>query len=396
MAVSISPDQVLRGGVESGEVPGVVALAANDSGTVYEGAFGKREQGGAADMTVDSVFWIASQTKAITTVAAMQLVEQGKLGLDTPAGEVVPELAEPQVLDGFDADGSARLRPATRPITLRHLLTHTAGHVYDIWNADMLRYHELHGIPGIIECRRVTLGNPLAFEPGSRWEYGIGIDWAGQMVERASGQHLEDYFREHIFGPLRMVDTSFKLSPSQRSRLVSMHARGPDGSLSPIAFEVPQEPEFFMGGGGLYSTGPDYLRFERMLLGRGTLEGAQVLRPETVDEMSRNHIGDLTVGLLKTAMPSSSNDAEFFPGLLKRWGLGFMINEDEAPTGRSAGSLAWAGLGNTYYWIDSEKRLAGIILTQILPFADAGVLRLFSDFESAIYATSAGQGARSG
>lgn len=394
MAVSITPDQVLRGGVESGEVPGVVALAANDSGTVYEGAFGKRELGGAADMTVDSVFWIASQTKAITTVAAMQLVEQGKLGLDTPAGDVVSELASPQVLDGFDADGSPRLRPATRPITLRHLLTHTAGHVYDIWNADMLRYQGVHGIPNIIECRRVTLANPLAFDPGERWEYGINIDWAGQMVERASGQHLEDYFREHIFGPLGMVDTGFQLSPAQRSRLVSMHARGADGSLTPIAFEVPQEPEFFMGGGGLYSTGPDYLRFQRMLLGRGTLDGVQVLRPETVDEMFRNQIGDLTVGLLPTAIPQSSNDAEFFPGLLKRWGLGFMINVDEAPTGRSAGSLAWAGLGNTYYWIDPTRRVGGIVLTQILPFADDSVLRLFSDFESAIYA-SAAQGAPS-
>lgn len=390
MAVSISPDQVLRGGVESGEVPGIVALAANESGVVYEGAYGKRELGGSADMTVDSVFWIASQTKAITTVAAMQLVEQGKLGLDTPAGEVVSELAAPQVLDGFEPDGSPRLRPATRPITLRHLLTHTAGHVYDIWNADMLRYQEVQGIPNIIECRRVTLANPLAFDPGARWEYGIGIDWAGQMVERASGQHLEDYFREHIFTPLGMKDTSFKLSPSQRSRLASMHARGSDGSLTPIAFEVPQEPEFFMGGGGLYSSGPDYLRFERMLLGRGTLEGSQVLRPETVDAMFENHIGELTVGLLQTAIPRSSNDAEFFPGLLKRWGLGFMINVDEAPTGRSGGSLAWAGLGNTYYWIDPTKRVVGIILTQILPFADESVLRLFSDFESAIYASSAG------
>jgi methyl acetate hydrolase len=390
MAVETSADQVLQGGVESGDVPGVVALAANDSGVIYEGAFGKRELGGGADLTVDSVFWIASQTKAVTTVAAMQLVEQGKLDLDAPAGQVVSELAAPQVLEGFDAGGQPRLRPAARPITLRHLLTHTAGHAYDIWNADILRYHEIHGIPNVIECRDITLSNPLASDPGTRWEYGINIDWAGKMVERASGQHLEDYFREHIFSPLGMQDTSFVLSPSQRARQVTMHARGPDGSLTPIAFEVPQEPEFFMGGGGLYSTGPDYLRFQRMLLGRGTLDGAQVLRAETVDEMFTNQIGDLTVGLLKTAIPQSSNDAEFFPGLLKRWGLGFMINVDEAPTGRTSGSLAWAGLGNTYYWIDPTKRLAGIILTQILPFADEKVLGLFSEFERAIYSSSSG------
>jgi CubicO group peptidase (beta-lactamase class C family) len=388
MAVSISPDQVLQGGVSSGDVPGVVALAADDSGVIYQGAFGKRELGGGADLTLDSVFWIASQTKAITSVAAMQLVEQGRLDLDAPAGQVVSELASPQVLDGWDADGSPRLRPATRPITLRHLLTHTSGLTYDIWNADMVRYQELHGIPSVIECRHVTLGTPLVFEPGSRWEYGISIDWVGKMVERVSGQRLEDYFREHIFTPLGMQDTSFVLLPAQRSRLVSMHARGADASLTSMAFEVPQEPEFFMGGGGLYSTGPDYLRFERMVLGRGTLDGAQILRPGTVDEMSRNQIGDLTVGVLPTAIPQSSNDAEFFPGLLKRWGLGFMINVDEAPTGRSAGSLAWAGLGNTYYWIDPTRRLAGIILTQILPFADEKVLSLFADFERAIYSSS--------
>ena len=386
MAVMTGADQVLQQAVDAGEVPGVVALAADDRGVVYEGAFGKREVGKGPDMTLDTVFWVASMTKAVTSVAAMQLVEQGKLELDEPLGKRLPELASPQVLEGFDAEGAPRLRPAKRPITLRHLLTHTAGFTYDIFNADTGRYMEYSGIPGIIECKNATLRTPLVFDPGERWEYGINIDWVGKAVEMASGQSLDEYLREHIFAPLGLTDTGFVLTPAQRERLASMHVRKADGSLEAIAFEIPQQPEFFMGGGGLYSVGRDYLTFLQMLLHEGRLDGAQVLRPETVAEMAKNQIGDLTVGALKTAIPSHSNDAEFFPGMVKKWGLGYMISTEDAPTGRSSGSLAWAGLANTYYWIDPTKRLTGVILTQILPFADARALRLFEQFESAIYA----------
>ena len=385
MDVRTAADRALGGAVDAGEVAGVVALAADDSGVVYEGAFGKRELGKDADMTLDTVFWIASMTKAVTSVAAMQLVEQGKLDLDRPLGERLPELASPKVLEGFDDAGAPRLRPAKRPITLRHLLTHTAGFTYNIWNGDMGRYMEHGGIPGIIECKNATLGTPLICEPGERWEYGINIDWVGKAVENVSGRSLEAYFQQHIFGPLGMADSRFTLTPSKRERLAGMHARGPDGSLEVVPFEVPQEPEFFMGGGGLYSTGPDYLKFLRMLLGGGELDGVRVLRPETVAEMGKNQIGDLTVGMLKTAIPAYSGDAEFFPGAHKTWGLGYMITTDEAPTGRSAGSLAWAGLANTYYWIDPTKRLTGVILTQVLPFADPTVLGLFESFERAVY-----------
>jgi methyl acetate hydrolase len=386
MVVASGVDQVLERAVVAGEVPGVVALAADDKGVIYAGAFGKRELGQDADMSLDTAFWIASMTKAVTSVAAMQLVEQGALGLDEPLSERVPELASIQVLDGFDAAQAPRLRAPRRPITLRHLLTHTAGFVYDIWNADMLRYQEQAGIPGIIECKNVTLQLPLAFDPGDRWDYGINLDWVGKTVERISGQSLEEYFREHIFVPLGMVDTGFIIGADRRSRLSGMHVRQADGSLQAIeSFEVPQQPEFFMGGGGLYSTGPDYLSFLRMLLGGGQLGQERVLQPETVAEMGKNQIGELTVGLLKTSVPGSSNDAEFFPGMVKKWGLGYMISTEEAPTGRSAGSLAWAGLANTYYWIDPTKRLTGVFLTQILPFADARVLSLFEHFERTIY-----------
>jgi CubicO group peptidase (beta-lactamase class C family) len=380
-------DRVFEAAVRAGEVAGVVATAANDHGVVYRGAFGKRALGGDAAMTLDTVMWIASMTKAVTSVAALQLVERGKVSLDEPLGNKVPEISQVQVLEGFDDAGAPKLRPPRRAITLRHLLTHTAGFVYDIWNADMFRYQQSLGVPNIIECKNVSLATPLVFDPGERWEYGISIDWVGQAVEQLSGQALEQYFKQYIFGPLGMNDTAFVIGPDQRRRLAGMHVRKSDGSLKVIRFEVPQQPEFFMGGGGLYSTGQDYLRFLRMLLGGGELDGIRVLASETVAEMNRNQIGDLNVGALRTCMPSSSNDAEFFPGMPKKWGLAYMINAEDAAVGRSAGGLAWAGLANTYYWIEPSKRVAGVILTQILPFADAQVLSLFEDFERGIYAS---------
>lgn len=394
MVVASEVDQVLMRAVDAGVAPGVVALAADDGGVVYAGACGVREIGTAAPMTLDTVMWIASMTKAVTSVAAMQLVEQSRIGLDEPLGKRIPELASLQVLDGFDDGGVPRLRAARRPVTLRQLLTHTAGFAYHIWNAETRRYLDYAGIPTIGECKTVTLGTPVVFEPGERFEYGISIDWVGKVVERLSGQSLEDYFREHIFGPLAMNDSGFLLRPEQRTRLASMHERQPDGSLAAIEFEMSQQPEFFMGGGGLYSTGSDYLRFLRMLLGDGELDGVRVLRPETVAEMGKNHIGDLSVGRITTAMPASSNDFEFFPGLDKKWGLAGMITMEDAPTGRSAGSLAWAGLANTYFWIDPSKRITGVLLTQILPFADTRVLDLFEQFERGIYAGYTERGLR--
>jgi methyl acetate hydrolase len=386
-------DAALRQAVSEGRVAGVVGLAGSAQGELYAGAFGARSAAaGAATMTLDSVFWIASMTKAVTTTAAMQLVEQGKLGLDKPAGEILPELAAPQVLEGFDAAGAPKLRPARGTVTLRKLLTHTAGFTYDIWDADNGRYRKYANVPSIITCKDEALKTPLAFDPGERWDYGTNIDFAGKMVEKVSGKRLEEYFREHIFGPLGMQDTSFRISPSQRQRLVAMHARQADGSLKPIDFEMPQDPEFQMGGGGLYSTGPDYLRFVRMFLNEGRLDGAQVLKAETVGEMSRNQIGELDVTLLKTQDPNSSADAEFFPGMAKKWGLGFVINTEDAPTGRSRGSLAWAGLANTFFWIDPQKDMAGVILMQQLPFVEPAAMKTFSEFETALYQAAPGVG----
>ncbi len=299
----------------------------------------------------------------------------------------MPELAEPQVLEGFDAAGKPVLRPARRKITLRMLLTHTAGFVYHVWNARLGRYVEATDFPTIMSGRLAALNAPLAFEPGERWEYGINIDWAGRMVETVSGQDLETYMREHIFTPLGMHDTGFMPSAAQFARYAQVHARKPDGSLEPMPQTPPERGEFFAGGGGLFSTGPDYLAFLRMLLHGGTLNGAQVLKPETVALMAQNHIGDLNVQKLTTQQPAVSNDAEFFPGMAKKWGLTWLINIEDVPGRRAAGSVAWAGLFNTYYWLDPKRQVTGAMLTQVLPFADPTVLQLLDDFETAVYRT---------
>src|SRR5207342_1490414 len=319
--------------------------------------FGKRVLDGSRAMTLDTVVWIASMTKAITGAGAMQLVEQGKLDLDSPASIWVPDLASVQVLEGFDASGAPFTRAPKRPITLRHLLTHTAGYGYPVWSEALARYYQVMGLPSTGSCEHASLRAPLLFDPGEGWSYGINLEWAGKMVEAVSGKRLSAYLQDNLLGPLGMSDTAFKITPSMRSRLAKVHQRGDDGGLQAIDFEVPQEPECEMGGGGLYSTALDYLKFVRMILNRGRGGAGQVLKPETVNLMSRNHLGELKVTQLKTAMPTRSNDVELFPGIPKSWGLSFMINDERAPTGRSPGSLAWGGLANSYYWIDPAKKI---------------------------------------
>jgi methyl acetate hydrolase len=385
MANTQALDHLLNQAVHAQAVPGVVAMAATDQGVIYEGAFGIRELGKDAPMTPDTVVWIASMTKAITSVAAMQLVEKGHLTLDTPAADVVPALAQVQVLTGFDASGTPQLRPPRRAMTLKHLLTHTAGFGLEIFDADIGKYQAATDTPGIITCENAALTTPLLFDPGERWGYGINTEWVGKIVEAVSGQRLGDYLHHNLFAPLGMHSTSFKLSPSQRARLASMHARGPEGTLAVIPFEIPQEPEFQNGGGGLYSTAPDYLRFTQMLLHRGMFNSNQVLQPETVRTMAQNHIGDLHCVEFQAAMPEFTQPANFFPGMPQKWGLGFLINTAQTPQGRSSGSLAWAGLANTFFWIDPTRRVTGVFLTQLLPFFDLQTITLFRDYEAAVY-----------
>ncbi len=378
-------DAVLRDATDSGRVAGVVALAADPNGTFYQGAFGVRMLGGGVPMTLDTVFHIHSMTKAVTAVAAMQLVEPGKLALDEPLGRFAPTLAEPRVLEGFDADGTPVLRPARGAITLRHLMTHTAGFSYDFGNADLNRYQRVTGTPGPRSGRLAGLDQPLVFDPGARWEYGINIDWIGRVVEAISGQDLHAYMHRHIFAPLGMRDTSYTPTDEQASRGVGTHQRQADGTLAAQPFQRSNFPEFFPGGGGLVSTGPDYMTFLRMLLGAGALGGARLLKPETVALMGQNHIGTLSVLPIRSAEPTLAYDCELFPGMEKKWGLSFLINTEDTPTGRSADSLAWAGIRNTYFWLDPRKRVAGVLLTQSLPFADPMVLALLDAFETEVY-----------
>jgi CubicO group peptidase (beta-lactamase class C family) len=385
MSLQETIDALLQNAITNGEVPGVVAAVTNRKETIYEGGFGERIIGSGSAMTPDTVVWIASMTKAITGMAAMQQVEQGTLGLDNPARDVIPYLGEVEVLAGFDDAGQPITRAARQPITLRHLLTHTAGFGYEIWNESIIRYQEVKGLPGVTTCENEALKTPLLFDPGERWDYGINIDWVGKMVEAVSGKKLGNYMKDHIFDPLGMRHTAFKITPDMRARLAKVHQRRDDDRFDPIDLEIPQEPGFEMGGGGLYSTVGDYLKFVKMILNKGVANGSQLLKPQTVELMSTNQMGDCRVCELKTAIPSVSNDAEFFPGMPKTWGLTFMINTEPAPTGRPAGSLAWAGLANSYYWIDPATGVGGVYATQVLPFADKKSLPLFLACETAVY-----------
>ena len=372
-------DAVLQARVDAAEVPGLVAMAATEHSVIYQGAFGARAIGAAAKMSSDTVFRIASMTKLLTSVAALQLVERGKLKLDEPAGKIDPTLGSPQVLVGFDAQGAPQLRAARKPITLRNLLTHTSGFSYLLWDANVARYMKVaRNNPALPRA-------PLMFDPGARWAYGGSLDRVGRLVEIASGQTLDRYFRDHILGPLGMNDTAFSITEKQYARQASLHVRKPDGALAPQPLERRAAPKVFSGGGGIYSTAPDYLTLLQALLNGGGLAGKSILRPQTVALMSTNQIGNIDAGILKTTNPALSDDVDFFPGVRLRWGLADMINIDPVPDGRRAGSLTWAGLYNTYYWIDPASRIAGVIMMQILPFADQRALGVYRLFERGIY-----------
>jgi methyl acetate hydrolase len=377
-------DAMLRASTGAGELPGVVALAATDNDIVYEGIFGSRRLHAGPAMTRDTVFHVASMVKLITSVAALQLVEQGKLSLDAPVPDIEPALGSPQVVDGFDAKGIPQLRPARRPISLRHLLTHTSGFAYRLWDAKAVRYAKSMDLLPAAERSRAPR-TPLMFDPGERWQYGMSIDWVGRIVELIGGEPLDVYFRKHILDPLGMNDTAFVISPQQSAREASAHRRGLHGRLTPGPIERQTPRQSFSGGGGIYSTAPDYLTMIRVLLRGGTLNGVRILRPDTVALMGQNQIGKIEAGVMKTQVPALSNNVDFFPGISLRWGFGHMINMEAVADGRSTGSLTWGGLLNTYYWIDPRRRIAAVFMTQVLPFADDRVLWVYRQFERGIY-----------
>jgi methyl acetate hydrolase len=370
----------------SPRVPGVVAIATDRNGNIYEGAAGKRMLGEDADMTVDTVFAIFSTTKAITGTAALQLVEDGRLDLDAPAKIYAPEIGKLQVLEGFDAQGQPRLRRPKRDITTRMLLLHTAGFGYDFFNENYNRLAKEHGQPSVLTATKAALNTPLLFDPGDEWEYGSNIDWVGQVIEGITGRRLGEVMAERIFAPLGMDSSAFTLTPDMRARLAGMHQREADGSLTPMTdFELPRDPEVHMGGHGLYSTVEDYCKFIRMWLNDGAAAHGRVLKQETVLAAEKNNLGRMKIKGLPGVIPTLSNYAEFFPGMPKSWALTFMINDEDAPTGRPAGALAWAGLPNLYYWIDRRNGIGGFWATQVFPFADPTSVGGYLDFETAVY-----------
>jgi methyl acetate hydrolase len=387
MGMSERIDRILDDLVKSGEAPGVVAMAVNERGLFYQGAAGTKGVGRSEPMTVDTIFWYASMTKALVAAGAMQLVEQGRLELDEPASNMLPELASVKVLEGFEVDGTPKLRPASRPITPRQLLTHTAGYGYNWANGVILRYLQKYDLPDLIHCKRRSLDQPLLADPGERWEYGISIDWIGQLIEAVSGQSLRDYLRRNLFDTLGMDDTDFIQTAEQKARRATVHQKHPDGAIAPlIDHEVAQNPEFFMGGGGLCGLPADYAAFIQMMLAGGKSKtGEAVLRPETVALMGQNHIAPLEAGAIKIAMPALSHDVDFFPGQHQGWGLSFLINLERSAEGRSAGSLSWGGLANTYFWIDPTARIGGLFMTQVIPFADPAIVAAYRAFERTVY-----------
>jgi CubicO group peptidase (beta-lactamase class C family) len=377
-------DDVLREGIQRRKIPCVTAMVASPDKILYSGAFGKRDTASGVDVQPDSIFAIASMTKAITSVAAMQLVERGKVKLDEPVARHLPELAKMEVLQGFDAAGKPVLRPAAKPITLRHLLTHTSGFAYPTWHEGMFKYTQATApIPNGVVAPLV----PLMFEPGTAWQYGYSADWSGRLVEAVSGMNLEQYFQRNILQPLGMSDTSFIFPPEKFDRLVGRWQRQNGGPLQEVPRTLPPKPAAFNGGGGLNSTAPDYIKFMQMILryGRGGVS-QEILGAKSVEAMSVNQIGDLGAGKLKTLMPDLSSEVDVHPGFIDKWGLGFLINTTAYPGGRSAGSLAWAGVFNTFYWIDQPRGICATIMMQYLPFVDKEAVGLLGDFERAVYA----------
>ncbi|MGF1474315.1 MAG: serine hydrolase domain-containing protein [Geminicoccaceae bacterium] len=384
-------DAILEG-VTTGEqrVPGVVAMVTDRNANTYEGAAGVRNLGTGDPMTADSVLAIFSTTKAIGGTTVMQCVEEGLLDLDAPAKDYAPEIGELQVLEGFDADGNPQLRAPKTEVTTRMLMLHTAGFGYDFFNTDYKRLADEQGQPSVVTCTKASIKTPLLFDPGERWEYGSNIDWAGQVVEGIRGKRLGDVFKERVFEPLGITDMAFGRTDDMKGRTATIHARGPDGSLSPMDdFALPDHPEVDMSGHGLYASVGEYMKFIRMWLNDGAGPNGQVLKPETVQQAVTNGLQPhQEVVMLPGVIPALSNDAEFFPGLKKSWSYTFMVNDEEAPTGRPAGAIGWAGLANLFYWIDRKNGLGGFWGTQILPFGDPVSFPGYMDFETAVYQTA--------
>ncbi len=377
-------DDVLSEGVSSGAAPGFVAMLGNAAGVTWSGAAGECAPGRA--MRQDTVFRIFSMTKAVGSTAAMILIDRGKLDMGATVESILPEFANVQVLDGFDGD-SPRMRAPKSRATVRQLATHTSGFAYEFWNPDVPRWMEKTGHPTILSGLKSSLFYPLVFDPGTRWDYGIGIDWLGQVVEAVDGRAIDEFCQQEIFGPLGMASTAFECEGALAARLAAVSARGEDGKFGPFEIAPPPHPEFYGMGHALYSSAGDYMRFLRMFLNKGALDGKRVLSEAGVRTMLANQIGDLRVGKLVTVVPPITADFELFPGTPKTHSFGFVRTEQDVKGMRSAGAQGWAGVLNTHFWFDPAKDIAGTIMTQTLPFVEAPFMNVYERFERAAYAS---------
>jgi len=380
-------DALLGRAVDDRVVPGVVALVADRDGVVYEAARGSLAVDDGQRAQPDTLFWIASMTKAIVSVGALRLIERHELELDRPVADIVPQFGALAVLEGFDGD-VPRLRPPTAAATVRHLLTHTSGAGYWFSNANLLRFHELTGVLNASTARRAALFDvPLVADAGKRWEYGTSTDWLGLVIEAVSGLDLATYCATHVLGPLGMRDTTFTPSAAQMARRTRLHARTPDGGLEPTSLWPPAVGEFHSGGAGAFGTGPDYMRLLRALLRDGELDGARVLDAATVELAFTDHLrGAPLPETVHASVPELMNDVPSLP-CAQGWGLGFHLVLEDLPGLRRAGTADWAGIANCYYWIDRASGIAAVLLTQVLPFFDAKIVELLIGFEQAVYAS---------
>jgi len=376
---------VLDDAVRAGDVPFAVAMVGNKNGIKWSGGAGERSPGQAA--STDTVFRIFSMTKAVGSTAAMLLIDRGKLNADTPVQDILPEFAKIQVLERFDGDKPVLRAPKSKA-TVRHLATHTSGLEYEFWNADVGKYLAVTGHPPILSGLKAALFYPMMTDPGTRWGYGMGIDWLGQVVEKIDGRRIDQFCREEIFTPLGMPDTDFEVSAGMKPRLAAIAARGEDGKFAPFDIAPPSHPEVYGMGHSLYSTAPDYMRFLRMFLNRGQLDGKRLMSESSIDWMLADRMNGLTFQKMVTAMPPVTADFDPYPGTRCTHSFGFFRVEKDIPGMRSAGSQAWAGVLNTHFWFDPKKDLAAVILTQSLPFVEPRFMDTYGKFERAVYAAA--------
>lgn len=380
-------DDLIRAAVAREDMPFAVAMIGNSRGTVWSASAGRSSPG--REASADTVFRVFSMTKAIGGLAAMLLVERGKLSLDTEVESILPEFSELRLIESFGPNGPVLRKPARRA-TVRHLATHTSGFSYEFWNALVPQYQQASGSPSILAGTKASMFYPLTFEPGERWDYGIGIDWLGLVVQAVDGRRIDQFCREEILQPLAMHDTAFEPDPAWLDRLAAVKIRGEDGRFADFEIAPPPNPEVYGMGHALYATAGDYLRFLRMVLNRGTLDGCRLLSESSVATMLCNHIGTLQVAPLKSTAPPLSADVDLLPGTRKTHGITFMRFEEGAPGMRGPGSHGWAGVLNTHYWIDPARDIAAVLMTQSLPFGEPRFMATYEAFERAAYRHAAG------